>query len=81
VVFDLEATFVHPPKLQRPKVDVPEPVVNFLEADVFASERVGDADPVLLPANAAVAADRPGATGCTRKAWPRREPCAFLCVM
>jgi hypothetical protein len=32
VVFDLKATFVHPAELQRAKVDVPEPVVNFLEA-------------------------------------------------
>ena len=24
---------------------------------------------------------RPRATGCTRKAWRRREPCAPLCVM
>lgn len=57
VVFNLQPAFIHATELERSKVDVPDPVVNFLEADVLAGEGVSDADPVLLPATAAVATD------------------------
>ena len=45
------------PELERPEVYVPEPIADFFEPDVFAGQRVRDADPTLLPADAAVAAD------------------------
>jgi len=35
----------------------PEAVVHFLEPDIFAGERVRHADPVTIPANAAVPTD------------------------
>src|SRR5439155_884663 len=34
---------------QRPKVDVPDPVVDLLEADVFADADRGDVDPAAVP--------------------------------
>src|SRR5437773_7787298 len=55
VIFNAEDAFVHPSEFQRSKVYVPEAVVDFFEADVLAGKRVSHADPVLLPANAAIA--------------------------
>ena len=57
VILDLEAALIHPSELARPEVYVPKSVAHFLEADVLAGQRVGDADPVSVPPNAAVAAD------------------------
>ena len=57
VIFDAKNPFVHASELQRSDVYVPQPVADFFEADVFAREGVGDADPLVFPANAAVAAD------------------------
>ena len=59
MVFELLAALVQPSQLQRSEVDVPKPIADFFEADVFTSEGVRDADPALLPADAAVAADQP----------------------
>src|SRR5881628_3863897 len=44
---------------QRPKVDVPDPVIDLLEADVFADANRGNVDPAAVPANAAIGADVP----------------------
>src|SRR5438445_11260084 len=44
---------------QRPKVDVPDPVVDLLEADVFADADRGDVDPAAVPPHAPVGADVP----------------------
>src|SRR6266478_1474301 len=44
---------------QRPKVDVPDPVVDLLEADVFADADRGDVDPAAVPAHASIGADVP----------------------
>ena len=57
MIFDLQPALVHPAQLERSKVAVPQPVVNFFEPDVLAREGVRHADPVVVPANAAVAAD------------------------
>ena len=57
MIFNLPASLVHAPQFQRPEVYVPEPVADFFETDVFARQRVRHADPALLPADAAVAAD------------------------
>ena len=58
VIRDPKNPFVHPAELERSEVYVPEPIADFFEPDVFAGQRVGDADPALLPADAAVAADQ-----------------------
>jgi len=42
---------------ERAEVDVPEVVVDFLEAYVLAAEDVTDIDPVGVPPDAAVVAD------------------------
>ncbi len=57
MVFNTKDAFVHPAEFHRSKVYVPQAVVDFVQADVLASERVRDADPLVLPANAAVATD------------------------
>ena len=59
VIFDLLTALVHASQLERPKVYVPESIADFFETDVFAGQRVRDADPSLLPADAAVATDEP----------------------
>ena len=56
MIFDSKNPFVHASE-QRSDVYVPQPVANFLKADVFAREGVGDLDPPAFPANAAGAAD------------------------
>ena len=59
MIFNLLAPFVHAPQLEGPKVYVPESVADFFETDVLARQRVRDAHPSLLPADAAIAADEP----------------------
>ena len=56
MIFNAEDAFVHPSELERSEVYVPEPIADFFEADVFAGQRVRDADPALLPADPTVAA-------------------------
>ena len=54
-----ENRFIHSSEFQRSEVDVPDPGIDFFEADVLAGEGVGDADPAMLPPNAAVTTDKP----------------------
>ena len=56
VIFNAEDAFVHPSELHWPEVYVPEPIVDF-QSDVLACQGVRDADPVLLPADTAIATD------------------------
>ncbi len=42
------------------EVDVEEPVINLLEADVVAGEKLADADAIGIPADASVCADESG---------------------
>ena len=58
MIFDPEDAFIHPAELQRSEVYVPESIADFFQPDVFAGQGVRDADPALLPSNAAVAADQ-----------------------
>jgi hypothetical protein len=44
-------------ELERPEVDGPEVIVDFLEAYVLTAKSVADVDPVAVPAQAAVSAD------------------------
>lgn len=43
-------------ELQGAEVDVPQSVVDLLEADVLTGERVADVDPLAAPSDATVAA-------------------------
>src|SRR2546430_15376060 len=45
---------------QRPKVDVPDPVVDLLESDVFADADRGDVDPAAGPPHGPPRAGGPG---------------------
>jgi hypothetical protein len=56
-VFDLHLSFQQAPEFEGAEVDVPDAVLDLLEADVFADAGGGDIDPRLVPANAAVGAD------------------------
>ena len=57
VIFNAEDAFVHPSELHWPEVYVPESIVDFFQSDVLACQGVRDADPVLLPADTAIATD------------------------
>src|SRR5262245_20831449 len=57
VIFDAAEALIHPTQFHRPEVYVPEPVVDFLQPDKFARQRVCDAHPGALPADAAVFTD------------------------
>ena len=48
---------------------VPEPIVNFFQSDVLACQGVRDADPVLLPADTAIATDEYPLTVRRRDRW------------
>ena len=56
-IFDLHEALVQAAELERSEVDVPETVIDFLEANLFAGTGDGDVEPVTAPANAAVGAD------------------------
>src|SRR5262245_65461245 len=51
--------FVQSAKLQRPEVDVPDPVVDLLQPDVFTDAHDRHVHPAAVPPNAAVSADVP----------------------
>ncbi len=57
VIFNAEDAFVHPSEFHGPEVYVPEPIVDFFQSDGLARQRMRDANPVLLPSDAAVATD------------------------
>src|SRR6266852_6809633 len=59
LVLNAQVSLAQPAEPQRPKVDVPDPVVDLLEADVFADADRRDVDPAAVPANAAIGADIP----------------------
>ena len=56
VVFDAKQPFLQASELERSEVYVPQPIADFFEPHVFAGQRMRDADPMLLPPDAAVAA-------------------------
>src|SRR5262245_56214912 len=58
VIFNAQNPFVHSSEFQRAEVYIPDPIVDFFETDVLAGERVRDTDPVMVPADAAVATDQ-----------------------
>jgi len=46
VIFDSEGPFIHPAERERSEVYVPQSIADFFQADVFARERLRDADPI-----------------------------------
>ena len=56
-VLDFHVSFDQPTELERPEVHVPDAVVDFLQAHVFADADGGDVDPSSIPADATVGAD------------------------
>jgi hypothetical protein len=56
---DARMPFEQPPELRRPEGDVPDAVVDCLEADIFAGAGDRDVDPAPIPADAAIGADIP----------------------
>ena len=49
LVFNPHVALAQTPEPQRPKVDVPDPVGNLLEADVFPHADGGDVHPPAIP--------------------------------
>ena len=45
------------PQLERPEVDIPDPVVDLLQPDVLTDADGGHVDPAAVPPNATVGAD------------------------
>ena len=56
-IFDPHQSFVQAAEQQRPKVDIPDPVIDLLEPHVLANASAGDVDPRAIPADAAIGAD------------------------
>lgn len=63
MILDPAPPLVHPPEFERAKAYIPAAVLDFLEPVVFSGERVGHADPVLLPTDATVATSRAMCSG------------------
>ncbi len=51
MVFDPVGPLVQPAEVERAEVDVPEPIVDFFEADVLFGQDVTDVDPTRVPAD------------------------------
>lgn len=65
-------------QLERSEVDIPDTVVDFLQADIFADTDDGDVDPVAFPANTAIGKNIKGRhtfifQSITRTGPPRRR--------
>ena len=56
-VLHQEGPFLELSEPHRADVEVPQPIVDLLEADVWLAEHMADVDPGAAPADAAVAAD------------------------
>src|SRR6266496_1073797 len=56
-ILNSHVALVQTAKLKRPEVHVPDAVVDFLKAHVFADAHGGYVDPAPVPADAAVGAD------------------------
>ena len=56
-VFDPHVSLVEPSQAQCAEVDVPDSVIDLLQADVLANAGNGDVDPLTVPADAAIGAD------------------------
>jgi hypothetical protein len=58
-IFDRVGAFVEASEVEGPKVNSPDPVVDFFKGNELFGEDVTDIDPVAVPANAAVMTNAP----------------------
>ncbi len=56
-ICDAHMAFEQPPECEGSTVDIPDAVVDFLEADIFPGTGDGDVDPATVPPEATVGAD------------------------
>src|SRR5215510_164602 len=59
LILDSHVPLAQAAEPQRPKVDVPESVVNFLQSYVFSDAHGGDVHPPTVPSNTSIGADVP----------------------
>jgi hypothetical protein len=59
LIFNAHVSFAQTAEAQRPKIDIPDPVIDLFKADVFADTEGGDIDPAAIPPNAPVGAPSP----------------------
>jgi hypothetical protein len=53
-IFDAHVSFEEPAEFERAEVDIPDAIVDLLEADIFANAGVRDVDPLVVPPDAPV---------------------------
>jgi hypothetical protein len=56
-IFDAHMSFEQPTELEWAEIDMPDAIVDVLEADIFPGTGDGDVDPVAVPPDATVGAD------------------------
>ena len=56
-IFDTHMSFKQAAEFERTEVDVPDTVIDFFEANVFARAHDRDVDPVATPSDTAIGAD------------------------
>ena len=56
-IFNTQLLFDQATEFDRPKVDVPDALVNLFQPDILASTAEADVHPIAVPADAAVVAD------------------------
>ena len=57
-LFDAPMPFAEPPAFAGAAVDMPDPAVDFLQADIVSDANVGDVAPAMVPPAAPMGADR-----------------------
>ena len=57
LVYDAAGRLMEASEPNRPELNLPQSVIHRLEAHVFLRQQVAHVDPVMVPANAAVATD------------------------
>lgn len=77
-ILDSHAPLQEPSQLQRSKIEVPDAVINLLEADVLAGAGDRDVHPVAFPTDAAIGAhvahfEAVGVFQGRKPIWPRRS--------
>jgi hypothetical protein len=74
VVFDVSLLLMEATEFDGSEIDIPEAVIDFLEADVLLSEEMADVNPTGVPTDAAVATDAGAVWGrglrFGQSAWP-----------
>jgi hypothetical protein len=50
-------TFEQPPEFEGAEVDIPDSIVDFLEADIFSNANMRDVDLLMVPPDAPIGTD------------------------